>query len=116
LTAWLQILFCGHWMRNGFLFTQEAVQRAGLAAALHVSECSSAELPQAIQKAHVAVPLMSRLDAPLLESAKQLRMILQFGVGLEAVDVNEVPPRKTRCFNLSLAKTQCCTVSLAESH
>ena len=84
------MLFCGRMMRAGFQFTHEATARAGLAATLQISECSSAELPRAIRDAHVVVPLMSRVDESLLAAAPHLRMILQFGVGLEGVDIPAV--------------------------
>lgn len=85
----LQVLFCGHTMRAGYQFTHEAVQRSGLAAMLQVSECSWKDLPHAIRDVHVAVPLMARFDAPLLQSAQQLRLLLQFGVGIEGIDIAE---------------------------
>lgn len=88
----LQVLFCGHMMRAGFEFTRQAVERAGLASTLLVQQCSTEELPAAVRDAHVAVPLMSAFDKQLLQHARQLQMILQFGVGLEAVDVPAVRP------------------------
>ena len=48
-----------------------------------------------LKDAHVAVPLMSRLDAHHMDKAPDLRLILQFGVGLEAVDVPAVSLRWT---------------------
>jgi hypothetical protein len=86
----VQVLFCGHMMRNAFKFTHEVVQQAGLASTLLVSECSSHEVPHAIEDAHIAVPLMTRFDASLLHKARQLRMVLQFGVGVEGVDMHAV--------------------------
>ena len=77
-------------MRASYHFTKEAVERAGLASRLLVQSCAAADVPQALLDAHVAVPLMLRLDAPLLRSAKQLQMIVQFGVGLEGVDIQTV--------------------------
>jgi phosphoglycerate dehydrogenase-like enzyme len=77
-------------MRNGFRFTLEAAQNGVAAHALEVTECSTAELPIAIQDAHVAVPLMSRFDESLIRRGKNLKMILQFGVGLEGVDIPAV--------------------------
>lgn len=35
----------------------------------------------------MAIPLMSTLDAPLLKRGKRLRLIQQFGVGLEGIDL-----------------------------
>jgi len=38
----------------------------------------------------VAVPLMCKLDAQLLRTAKRLKMIIQYGVGVEGIDIPEV--------------------------
>ena len=40
--------------------------------------------------ADVIVPLMTRIDAPLLRRAARAKLILQFGVGVEGVDIQEV--------------------------
>ena len=38
----------------------------------------------------MAVPLMARLDAAMLEKAHHLKVILQYGVGVEGVDIPAV--------------------------
>ena len=48
------------------------------------------DLAASIEEADVLVPLMSKLDRELLLLAKRAKMILQYGVGLEAVDVSAV--------------------------
>ena len=40
--------------------------------------------------ADIAVPLVAALNEELLSKAKKLKLILQFGVGLEGVDIEEV--------------------------
>jgi phosphoglycerate dehydrogenase-like enzyme len=47
------------------------------------------ELYQVAPLADVAIPFMERLDATFIQSASQLRLIVQFGVGLEGVQVDE---------------------------
>ena len=51
-------------------------------------------MAQHIGAAHMAVPLMARLDADMLMKAHNLRVILQYGVGVEGVDIPAVrsPP------------------------
>lgn len=81
-------------MRNGFRFTREVAEHGAAATLLNVVECTSAEVPHAIQDAHVVVPLMSKVDAAVLSKARQLKLILQYGVGLEGVDIDAVRPHK----------------------
>ena len=38
----------------------------------------------------MAVPLMAKLDAAMLEKAHHLKVILQYGVGVEGVDIPAV--------------------------
>lgn len=80
----LKVLFCGRDMHYGFVFTREAL--AG-DAGIEVVQCDRADIPAELATADVAVPLMSRLDAPLLRAAPRLRLIIQYGVGVEGVDI-----------------------------
>ena len=52
--------------------------------------CRKEELGEHIDSADVLVPLIARLDAAALARATRVRLIIQFGVGLESVDVEEV--------------------------
>lgn len=49
--------------------------------------CSQSEVQNHIQKVDVAVPLMCKLDAQILRTAKRLKLIIQFGVGVEGIDI-----------------------------
>ena len=80
----IKVLFCGEHMRAGFDFTREILARE---PGVEVCVCSRDRLPVEIVDADVVVPLMSRLTRDLLASAKRLRLIMQFGVGLEGVDL-----------------------------
>ncbi len=52
--------------------------------------CRREEVAGALPAADLAVPLAARLDASVLAGASRLRLILQYGVGLEGVDVPAV--------------------------
>ncbi|PRW58809.1 kinase [Chlorella sorokiniana] len=80
----LRVLFCGHDMHYGYLFTSEALEGE---EGVEVLQCERSELPLLIRSADVAVPLMSRLDAQLLRSAERLKLIIQYGVGVEGIDM-----------------------------
>ncbi|KAL4418773.1 hypothetical protein ABPG77_010378 [Micractinium sp. CCAP 211/92] len=80
----LKVLFCGRDMHFGFVFTHQAL--AG-DVGVQVVRCDRAQIPAELATADVAVPLMSRLDAPLLRAAPRLKLIIQYGVGVEGVDI-----------------------------
>lgn len=52
-----------------------------------VVRCPQSEVELHIQEADVAVPLMCKLDAQLLRTAKRLKLIIQYGVGVEGIDI-----------------------------
>jgi phosphoglycerate dehydrogenase-like enzyme len=97
-----QVLFCGHEFEAGFLKTVEAL--AG-EPGVTVSRCPREELSTAVAGAHMLVPFMGRVDAALLEKAPQLRYILQFGVGLEGVDLSAARAAGVRVANIPSAGT-----------
>ena len=49
--------------------------------------CPKEELAEAIGEAEIAIPLMAQLNAGVIARGQRLRMIHQYGVGLEGVDV-----------------------------
>ena len=57
---------------------------------LQVLQCRRQDVPANIGAAHMAVPLMARLDADMLAKAHNLKVILQYGVGVEGIDIPAV--------------------------
>lgn len=55
-----------------------------------VVQCDRNAIGEEIVDADVVVPLMSRIDAPLLQRAQRAKLVLQFGVGVEGIDIAEV--------------------------
>jgi len=79
----IHVLFCGK------EFPSAARNVARILAPhkqISVTSCEMRNVARHLPDADVAVPLMSRLDATLLNKAKKLRLIQQWGVGLEGVD------------------------------
>ena len=79
----LRVLFCGEEFPDGARHTAKCLAQC---PDVDVVVCARADVPTHIVEADVAVPLMTRLDAATIARAKRLRMVLQFGVGLEGVD------------------------------
>ncbi len=128
-----RVLFCGEEFNWGYRFTKEALQddadievscpfymhrvAAGdklmetclkclnnLDASGQVSCCRREEVGEHIGSTDLAVPLMARLDAQMLDSAPRLKAILQYGVGVEGVDipaVNSTPTHINLCASAS---------------
>lgn len=56
----------------------------------------------------MAVPLMARLNADMLQKAHNLRVILQYGVGVEGIDIPAVSCTSVFATHLSpLARVDC---------
>lgn len=45
---------------------------------------------ETIEEAVVAIPFMTPFTASILAKAERLKLIIQYGVGLEGVDIEEV--------------------------
>eukprot|EP00854_Cymbomonas_tetramitiformis_P005583 gene5583-6770_t len=67
---------------------------------IQVSSCARENVADEIRDAHVAIPLMSRLDESILCKAGELKLIIQFGVGLEGVDVDAATRAKIPVSNI----------------
>ena len=82
----MRVVFCGQGHFTSAYNYTKAELRA-LDDEIKVDEVSRKELGTEVVDADVLVPLMSKLDADLLGQCKQLKLINQFGVGLEGVDI-----------------------------
>ncbi len=65
-----------------------------------LERCDVSELKEKIRNAHVALPLMSRLTKDIIECAENLKLIQQFGVGLEGVDIEAATKQKIYVANV----------------
>lgn len=87
-----KVLFCGHNFSGGFLYSKEAIEKRLVArnedmSRIEVIECDRSEVASNIPSSTVVIPWMSKVTAELMDTAPQLRLIMQFGVGLEGVDI-----------------------------
>lgn len=72
---------------------------------MQVIRCPRGDLLDYIAEADVLVPLMTHLDSKLLQAAQKARLILQYGVGLEGVDI----PAVRICFSTwRILAIHCC--------
>lgn len=67
--------------------------------------CPKEDIEKIIANVDVAIPLMARLDEDLIEKASKLRLIQQFGVGLEGVDIEAAKRRGIQVANVPAKET-----------
>ncbi|CAG9463473.1 unnamed protein product [Pedinophyceae sp. YPF-701] len=99
----LKVLFCGHDMTKGYEFTKEELEAADPSAV--VTRCQRGDVLDHARDAHVLVPLMTRIEEHVIASSPDLRMIIQYGVGIEGIphaaataagiDISNIPSEGT---------------------
>ncbi|PNY14069.1 D-3-phosphoglycerate dehydrogenase-like protein, partial [Trifolium pratense] len=80
-----RVLFCGHQFPGSHLYTTEYLQNHSF---IKVDVLPLEEVPKAIANYHVCIVKMMKLDSNLISRAVQMQLIMQYGVGLEGVDIN----------------------------
>ena len=100
----------GHF-QSAFLMTKEALQHDSL---IEVVQCSSNSINQAIVDADVVIPFMEKITAQTLHLAPKLKMILQFGVGLEGVDIDAATQAGVWVCNIR--SVDCCNDKSSAEH
>jgi len=89
-----KVLFAGmSHFESGFLNTREELLGEDL---FLVEQCHRDDVEREIVDADVVVPLMSKITSSLIGKATRLKMIMQFGVGLEGVDVAAATAKNIR--------------------
>lgn len=80
-----RILFCGQQFTASYLYTKEYLSKY---PHIQVDDVLLSDVPNVIGNYHMCIPRMVRIDSDIIARAKQMKLILQFGVGLEGVDVD----------------------------
>ncbi|GMH34351.1 hypothetical protein BSKO_02185 [Bryopsis sp. KO-2023] len=92
-----KVLFCGSEMPDSFRYTKEELRND---PNIEVSFCERAEVAENIRDADCIIPLMARIDERLLETGRNLKLIMQYGVGLEGVDSHKALQMGIRVANI----------------
>lgn len=89
--ARLKIVFggLGHF-ESAFIFTKEALTHDKC----DVIQCTTETMEQEIVDADIVIPFMVPITAHLLSLAPKLKMIMQYGVGVEGVDLEAASANK----------------------
>jgi len=98
-----KVLFCGKGhFRSGYEYTKEALSSYPDIA---VVESDSEKILENIHDSDVIVPLMTRISEDLLLAATNLKLIMQFGVGLEGVNISKASERGILVANIPSSNT-----------
>lgn len=85
-----RVLFCGLQFPFSHIYTREYLSKYPF---IQVDDVPLDEVPNVIGNYHMCVPKMMRIDSDLISRAKKLKLILQYGVGLEGVDIEAATER-----------------------
>ncbi|KAL9685791.1 hypothetical protein QQ045_023244 [Rhodiola kirilowii] len=80
-----RVLFCGPHFPAAEKYTREFLRGHPF---IQVDDVPLASVPNVIGDYHICVVKSMKLSADIISCAKKMKLIMQFGVGLEGVDVN----------------------------
>ncbi|KAK0597373.1 hypothetical protein LWI29_024638 [Acer saccharum] len=79
-----RVLFCGPYFPPSHIYTKEYLQNYPF---IQVDDVPLADVPEVIANYHLCVVKNMRLKSNVISRAKQMKLIMQYGVGLEGVDI-----------------------------
>ncbi|KAL6639083.1 hypothetical protein ACP70R_022813 [Stipagrostis hirtigluma subsp. patula] len=88
-----RVLFCGPYWPASTNFTKEYLQNYPF---IQVDEVGLDQVPDVIHNYHICVVKNRRIDSDIIAKATQMKIIMQYGVGLEGVDVNAATEQKIK--------------------
>ncbi|XP_021277926.1 glyoxylate reductase/hydroxypyruvate reductase-like [Herrania umbratica] len=80
-----RVLFCGPHFPASQNYTRQYLEKYPF---IQVDEVALKDVPDHIGSYHLCVVLNMRIDSNVISRANQMKLIMQFGVGLEGVDVD----------------------------
>eukprot|EP01038_Epipyxis_sp_PR26KG_P008169 gene8169-11054_t len=81
----LTVLFCGVGrFESAYIFTKRYLSNCSYCK---VIEASDGEISVLLHTVDVIIPLMTKISREMIAASPKLKMIMQFGVGLEGVDI-----------------------------
>ncbi|CAN0928170.1 Glyoxylate reductase, partial [Linum grandiflorum] len=80
-----RVLFCGPNFPASHNYTREYLAKYPF---IQVDDVPLSEVPDAISKYHLCVVKDMRLDSNVLSRANRMKVVMQYGVGIEGVDID----------------------------
>ncbi|KAF7064911.1 hypothetical protein CFC21_071121 [Triticum aestivum] len=88
-----RVLFCGHYWPASTIYTKEYLQNYPF---IQVDEVGLEHVPDVIQNYHICVVKNKCIDSDIIAKATKMKIIMQYGVGLEGVDINAATEQKIK--------------------
>lgn len=102
----LRVLFCGEHFPFAFSYVKEELASRKLdEKSIHCFKCDTSEVTNAISKADVALPFMASITKEDIIRSEDLKAIIQFGAGLELVDIKAATERGVYVQNIPSEET-----------
>ena len=97
-----RVLFAGRHFQAAILYARRVLKERDIDTSQIelIQALTTEQLLDAAPRADVAVPFMERFDKHFIASAENLRLIMQYGVGLEGVDIQEATRRGVAVSNI----------------
>jgi phosphoglycerate dehydrogenase-like enzyme len=95
----MRILFCGEEFPEARRHLQEYAEKHAASCITEIVSCPRPTLHVAVEHADVVIPLMSRIDAALMDAGR-FRLVQQWGAGLEGVDLEAARQKGIRVANV----------------
>ncbi|CAN8239460.1 unnamed protein product [Cochlearia groenlandica] len=80
-----RVLFCGPHFPDSYNFTREYVQPYPY---IKVDSVHVRDVPEVIKDYHICVVMSMKLDLDVISRARKMKIVMQYGVGLEGVDID----------------------------
>ncbi|KAL5776328.1 hypothetical protein ACOSP7_009254 [Xanthoceras sorbifolium] len=80
-----RVLFCGLNFPASHIYTKEYLQNYPF---IQVDVVPHADVPEVIANYHLCLVMNMRLDSNVISRAKRMKLLMQYGVGLEGVDID----------------------------
>ncbi|GMY29356.1 hydroxypyruvate reductase isoform X2 [Fagus crenata] len=81
----IRVLFCGPYFPASHNYTREYLQKYPF---VQVDDVPFDDVPNVIANYHLCVAKDMKLDSNVLSRATQMKVVMQYGVGVEGIDIN----------------------------
>ncbi|EEF40581.1 hydroxypyruvate reductase isoform X2 [Ricinus communis] len=80
-----RVLFCGPHFPASHIYTKQYLQKYPF---IQVDDVPLNDVPNVIANYHICVSKTTRIDSSIISRATQMKLIMQFGVGLEGINID----------------------------
>ncbi|CAG7903600.1 unnamed protein product [Brassica rapa] len=80
-----RVLFCGPHLPDSYNFTRDYLQPYPF---IQADVAHFRDVPEVIKNYHICVTLLMQMDSYVISRATNMKLIMQFGVGLDGVDID----------------------------